>query len=96
MLRIQRSASEKVVFTLSGRIQAEDLEELHRLFSLETGDRHLVLDLKDVTLVDRDAVKYLARCEDRNIELENCPAYIREWIKQERARNRLRTRQTIS
>ena len=96
MLRIQRSANGKVVFTLSGRIEAEDVEELHRLFSLEIGDRHLVLDLKDVTLVDRDAVKYLARCEARSIELENCPAYIREWIEQERGRNRRRTRQTIS
>ena len=96
VLRIQRSANGKVVFTLSGRIEAEDIEELHRLFSLETGDRHLVLDLKDVTLVHRDAVKYLARCEARNIELENCPAYIREWIEQERSRNRRRTRQTFS
>jgi hypothetical protein len=96
MLRIQRSENGKVVFTLSGRIQAEDLEELHRLFSLETPDRHMVLDLQDVTLVDRNAVKYLARCEARSIELENCPAYIREWIEQERSRNRRRTRQTVS
>jgi hypothetical protein len=95
MLRIQRSENGKVVFTLSGRIQAEDLVELHRLFCLETRSRHMVLDLQDVTLVDRDTVKYLARCEARSIELENCPAYIREWIEQERGRNRRRTRPTI-
>jgi hypothetical protein len=93
MLRIQRSANGKVVYTLSGRIEAEHVEELDRIFSLETGDRHLVLDLKDVTLVDRDTVKYLARCEARSIALENCPAYIREWIKQERSHDRRRTRQ---
>jgi hypothetical protein len=95
MLRIQRSANGKVVYTLSGRIEAEHVAELDRLFSLETGDQCLVLDLKDVTLVDRDAVKYLARCEARSIALENCPAYIREWIEQERRRNR-RTRQPIA
>jgi anti-anti-sigma regulatory factor len=96
MLRIQRSANGKVVFTLSGRIEAGAVEELQRLFSLETRDRHLVLDLKDVTLVDRDAVKYLARCEANSIELKNCPAYIREWIDRERGRNARRNRQTVS
>ena len=84
MLRIQRSANGKVIFTLSGRIEAEHLEELQRVCSLETVDRILALDLKDVTLVDRDAVKYLARCEANGVQLENCPAYIREWIKQEK------------
>ena len=69
MLRIQRSANGKVVFTLSGRIEAEDVQELHRLFSLETGDRHLVLDLKDAGNACgriESAVKYyLARREAR-------------------------------
>ena len=92
MLRIQRSTNGKIVFTLSGRIEAEYIEELQRLFSLETLDRHLVLDLRDVTLVDRDAVKYLARCQARSIELVNCPAYIREWIERENGRHRRRDR----
>lgn len=92
MLRIQRSANGKVVFTLSGRIEAEHIEELDRLFCLETSDRQLVLDLRDVTLVDRDAVRYLARCEARRIELENCPAYIREWIERENGQNGRRNR----
>jgi len=81
-----------VVFTLSGRIDAEHLEELERVFGLETVDRLLVLDLKDVTLVDRDAVKYLARCEANGVHLENCPPYIREWIERERGRNGRRNR----
>jgi len=85
MLKIQRSANGKVLFTLSGRIEAEDVAELQRIFSLETVDRHLVLDLKDITLVSRDAVKFLARCEGDSIKLDNCPAYIREWIEQEKA-----------
>ena len=83
MLKIQRSTNGKVVFTLSGRIEAEDVAELQRLFDLEGDGSELALDLKDVTLLDRGAVKFLARREADGIQLENCPAYIREWIERE-------------
>jgi hypothetical protein len=84
MLKIHRSENGGVLFTLSGRIEAEDVSELRRLFELEGPGRHLAMDLSDVTIVDRDAVKFLARCEKESIRLENCPKYIREWIKRER------------
>jgi anti-anti-sigma regulatory factor len=80
MLKIQRSANGGVVFTLSGRIEAEDVKELRRLLALETAGQQLVLDLRDVTLVNQDAVKFLAGCEADSIKLENCPAYIRVRI----------------
>ena len=80
MLKIQRSANGRVVFRLSGRIEAEDVEELGQLLALETTGQHLVLDLRDVTLVNQDAIKFLSSCEAGGIKLENCPAYIREWI----------------
>jgi anti-anti-sigma regulatory factor len=93
VLRIQRSANGRVVFTLSGRIEAEDVRELRQLLALETAEQHLVLDLRDVTLVNQDAVKFLADCEADSITLANCPAYIREWIKRVKGRtNRRRTR----
>ena len=41
------------------------------------------MDAEDLTLVDRDAVSFLKRCEADNITLRNCPAYIREWITRE-------------
>jgi len=44
----------------------------------------VVLDLKDIKLVNRDAVKFLAHCEADGARLKNCPAYIREWIARER------------
>jgi uncharacterized protein YlaN (UPF0358 family) len=50
----------------------------------EADARPKVLDLKDVTLVDQDAVNFLDRCEMENITLKNCPAYIREWITRQR------------
>jgi hypothetical protein len=84
MLKIQRSSNAEVVFTLIGRIENDDIPELQRIFSLEEAGRSIALDLEDVTLIDRDAVKFLARCEADSIRLENCPAFIREWIGQEK------------
>ena len=90
MPKIQRSANGQVVLTLSGRIQAENVAELQRFLELERVGRGLILDLKDVTLVDRDAVRFLARCEVGSIEIKNCPAYIREWIEIERGQSNRR------
>jgi len=84
MLKIQRATNNQVVFTLSGRMNAENVSELKGLIESEARGRRIVLDLSDLTLVDRDAVKFLERCEKDNIKLENCPAYIREWIERER------------
>ena len=80
MLRIQRASNGKVVFTLSGRIATEDVEELRRLFDLETKTVHIVLNLKELVLVDGDAVDFLAGCEAAGMTLKDCPAYVRRWI----------------
>jgi len=87
MVKIQRSSNGKVVFSLSGRIEMEDVQELQRLLSLEAAGREVALDLQDVTLIDRDAVKFLGAWEENHVKLENCPGYIREWIDAERSRN---------
>jgi anti-anti-sigma regulatory factor len=80
-LKIQRSAKKDVVtFALSGRIKAEEVAELQRLLEGEGQDHRIVLDLKEVKLADQDAVRFLAGCEMNGTRLENCPAYIREWI----------------
>jgi hypothetical protein len=83
MLKIQRKVNGRVLFTLSGRIEAGDLDELRRLLELEETGGHIALDLKDVTLVDRDAITFLTDCEADGIKLENCPPYVREWIGRE-------------
>ncbi len=72
-----------VTYSLSGRIKAEEVPELQRLFEVEGQNRRIVLDLKEVQLVDRDAVRFLALCEAQGIRLDHCPAYIREWIRGE-------------
>jgi anti-anti-sigma regulatory factor len=84
MLKIRRAANGEVVFTLSGRMDAENVGEMKSLFQSEAKDRPIVLDLRDLTLVDQAAVSFLERCEADSIKLRNCPAYIREWITRER------------
>jgi len=84
MLMIQRSSNVRTVLSLSGRIEIEDVAELQRLIGLEAVGQAIALNLQDVTLIDRDAVSFLACCEMEGIELDNCPAYIREWIAAEK------------
>jgi len=84
MLRIQRSENEEVVFSLSGQIDQETIAELETLINSEANGRPIVLSLKDLTLVNEDAVIFLERCESNSITLESCPPYIREWINRQR------------
>ncbi len=77
-----------MILTLIGRIEGENLAELKRVVGLETIDHNLVLDVKDITLVDQSAIRFLARCEADSVTLENCPAYIRDWIAAEKRRNK--------
>jgi len=83
--RIETAARGRfTVFILSGRIETQAIAELRRLFELETDYRDIVLDLKDVSLVDRDVMGFLARCEADGVKLENCAPYIREWMEREK------------
>jgi anti-anti-sigma regulatory factor len=84
MLRIRRSANGQVVFTLSGRMDEEDIAILETLIRAEAKGHQIVLDLKDLTLVGRDAISFLGRCEADGITLRNCSGYVREWITRER------------
>jgi hypothetical protein len=82
-LRIERSGRQTVtVFSLSGRMQAEHVAELKELFDRDY--RKIILDLRDLRLADRDAVKFLMGCERDGMKFENCPAYVREWMDREK------------
>jgi hypothetical protein len=93
MLRIERSANGQVVFTLSGRMQTEDIEQVRQLLVVEAPGQRLMFDLRDVMLVNQDAVTFLADCETKGIKLESCPLHIRNWIDQEKRRDKRRQRQ---
>ena len=93
MLRIERSGSGEVVFTLSGRMQTADIEQFQLLLIAEAPGQSVMFDLRDVTLVNQDVVAFLAQCETNGIKLERCPLHVRNWVDQEKRRNRRRQNQ---
>jgi hypothetical protein len=82
--RIDRHVSGEglVILQISGHIAEQDVNLLRT--SLEQEGRAVAIDLKNVLLVDREAVKFLAFRESRGDQLKNCPGYIREWATRER------------
>jgi hypothetical protein len=84
MLRIQRSANGEVVFALSGRMDEEDIVQLETLIRAEETGSRIILDLKNLTLVGREAISFLERCEADSIKLRNCAGYVRAWIARSR------------
>ena len=70
----------KIVLKVSGHISVEQIPELKREIAAG-GD---VLDLKEVTLVSGDVIKFLGGCESKQVQLRHCPQYIREWIQKSR------------
>jgi anti-anti-sigma regulatory factor len=82
-LRIERSARQRfTVLSLSGRMEAEQVAELKEL--LDRDYRDIVLDLRDVRFADRATVRFLRTCEADGMKIENCPAYVREWMDREK------------
>ena len=80
MLRIHKEENGDVVFTLSGRIEKENVAELETLIGSEATNRPIILDLKNLTLTGQDGIDFLARSEAAGVTLANCDPYIREWI----------------
>ena len=81
-LKIERLAGEHgTTLKLIGRIRAEHLAELRGQIAASAPS---VLEPREVTLVDAEAVRFLSACETDGIRLQHCSAYIREWIVRER------------
>ena len=84
-LRIYRSSTpDAIVLALSGDMDLEHVDRLQELLANETVNR-VTLDLKEITLVDRGAVQFLADVEAAGVRIVNCPRYVRSWIAAERA-----------
>jgi hypothetical protein len=81
MLKIHRTSGRTIVFTISGQLDAENVNELCQLVDAEPTGSGLVLDLTDLVLANRDAVRFLREYEARGrVVLRNCPAYVRTWM----------------
>jgi anti-anti-sigma regulatory factor len=72
------------VFILSGRIDTQAMPELRKLFELQSDSHDIVVDLKDVTMVDREVMRFFMRCEADGMTLEHCTPYLREWMEREK------------
>lgn len=72
-----------VILCISGRISEQDVDTLRLSLNQENGVE--AIDLEDVLIADREAIKLLAIHELNGVELRNCPAYIREWVTRETA-----------
>lgn len=70
-----------VMLFISGRITGEHVDMLRSVLEQEQGG--FVIDLRNVVLVDREAVRLLVDSESRGTALRNCPPYIREWVTRE-------------
>jgi hypothetical protein len=83
--RIDRvvSAESFVVLFVSGRITGVHVDTLRGV--LEQEPRGIAIDLKNVVLFNREAVRLLALSEAHGTELRNCPTYVREWVTRETA-----------
>ncbi len=82
MFKIQRFSNGNIVFKLSGHIEAEHLSELEQEISNESDATGIVLDLKELVLIDNTAAEFLARCEAAGMTLENCSSFVRKWVDQ--------------
>jgi len=83
--RIRRSlGADAVHFALSGELDDEHAARLQTLLAVEP-QGPILLDLKEVTLVAREAVQFLARLDTDGVRLVNCPEYVRSWIAAEDA-----------
>jgi hypothetical protein len=69
-----------VVLHISGHLQ--EVVHTNIIDNLLTKEKDPVaLDLGEVTLADREAVKFLASLDARGVGLRNCPGFIREWMR---------------
>jgi ABC-type transporter Mla MlaB component len=81
---VSSSQSNSLTLAVSGKVNADSLPEIGRF--IESGQRNqqqVVLDLSEVTLLDRAAARFFGETLKRGVELVNCPRYIRHWISPE-------------
>jgi anti-anti-sigma regulatory factor len=76
------TAERSVTFVLNGKVGEDAIPELQQSISeARQAERHVYIDLSEVTLMDRKAVQYLSEQAERDVTLVNCPIYLKHWIR---------------
>ncbi|PYX11863.1 MAG: hypothetical protein DMG84_23020 [Acidobacteria bacterium] len=82
-LKIERNShGGRTTIRLIGHFQSEHIGELKK--QLQDNGPQLVLDLKEVTVVDVEVVRFLGACKADGVKIVHCSPYIRKWMAQER------------
>jgi hypothetical protein len=64
-----------------GRMQMQHLQTVQTL--IEESEPAIVLDLKELTMVDLETVRFLGRCQSDGVALLHGSQFIRDWIAKE-------------
>jgi len=73
-----------VTVSLAGKCNGGALGELRRAIDrARRMHRQVVIDMGEVTLVDRPSLQFLAAQACDDVKLINCPEYIEPWISRE-------------
>ncbi len=70
-----------MTLALAGKMNVNALGELRRqLDEARNSSKQVVLDMSEVTLVDRYSVEFLVAQANDHVRLVNCPEYLERWI----------------
>lgn len=79
--------SESLRVNLYGQFTGEYVPDVEKVLSGQGVDKlRVVLDLSNVTFVDRAAMMFLRTAKSKSIVVENAPSYVMRWIEQENHR----------
>jgi hypothetical protein len=82
-LRIDKHVvGNRAIIHLVGMLRIEHLDELK--VQIGTPDRVTVLDVRGVSLISVEGVRFLNRCEASGIAIRNASPYISKWMGLER------------
>ena len=85
-IETQLDGNGSVTLALAGKCNGGSLGELRRAIErARRTQRRIVIDLGEVTLVDRPSLQFLAAQARDDVKLINCPEYIEPWIARETA-----------
>jgi len=86
-LRIERSSiTDGTRIRLSGEVRSDRLAEVRA--EIARSEPPVTVDLEELDHVDAEAIRFLNACEALGVELANCSSFIREWMLQEREREK--------
>jgi len=75
--RVLSCHEDSITLGVAGHVSLAALAEIKRLIDRR---KQVVLDLSEVTLLDREAALFFGEELRRGVEVVNCPPYITDWI----------------